>query len=123
MPVSLEGVRSLLGDELARVSDPARRVSLAALLLPPSKINLGWDYGMRGERLDCWHIGRSPDGGVLLVYCEQGFGPAFPWGFVFPLEDSMGMDSQWHSGLEDAAINAGLLPAPDGYEAPGPRCG
>ncbi len=31
------------------------------------------------------------------------------------------MDSQWHSALEDAAINAGLLPAPPGYEVPGPR--
>ncbi len=35
----------------------------------------------------------------------------------------MGMDSQWHSGLEDAVINAGFLPAPPGYESPGPRDG
>lgn len=117
------GVRQLLDEELSRVSALERRASLSALLIPPSRIKLGWNYGEQGERLDCWLVGRSPDHDVLLLYCAQGFGPSFPWGFVFPPEDSMGMDSQWHSGLEDAAINAGLLSAPPGYQAPGPRGG
>ena len=33
-------------------------------------------------------------------------------GFIFPADDSLGMDSQWHSRLEDAAISAGLEPPP-----------
>lgn len=111
----------LLDAELERVSATERRTSLAALLVPPARLNLAWDYGAEGERLDCWLVGQSPGRDVLLVYCEQGFGPSFPWGFVFPPEDSMGMDSQWHSSLEDAAINAGLLEAPPGYCVPGPR--
>src|SRR3954447_9571635 len=104
MPVDLGDIQKLIGEELARVSAPERRACLSALLVPPSKIRLGWDYGEPGERLDCWLTGRSTDQDVLLVYCTKGFGPSFPWGFLFAAEDSMGMDSQWHSGLEDAAI-------------------
>ena len=114
-------ITSLIGGELARIADPARRSRLQALLQQPARLSLAWDYGQVDEHFDCWQVGRSPDGRVLLVYCERGFGPAFPWGFVFADEGSMGMDSQWHSGLEDAAIVAGLLPAPAGYEVPGPR--
>ncbi len=114
-------IASLVRDELARVGDPNRRSALEALLQSPARLSLAWDYGKEGERFDCWQVGCSPERGVLLVYCERGFGPAFPWGVVFGEEGSMGMDSQWHSGLEDAAVFAGLLPAPAGYEAPGPR--
>ncbi|QOV87369.1 hypothetical protein IPV69_13825 [Humisphaera borealis] len=112
---------ALINSELSRVCDPAQCGRLQGLLQPPSLLSLAWDYGRPDERFDCWQVGRSLCGRVLLVYCESGFGPSFPWGFVSAAEGSMGMDSQWHSGLEDAAIGAGLLPAPAGYEAPGPR--
>ena len=114
-------IDSLVAGELARVGDPTRRSSLRALLQHPARLSLAWDYGQLDERFNCWQVGCSPDRRVLLVYCERGFGPDFPWGFVFADEGSMGMDSQWHSGLADAAIVAGLLPAPAGYEVPGPR--
>lgn len=111
----------LVDRELSRIGDPARRAGLEALLQPPGGLTLAWDYGTENERFDCWQVGCSPDRRALLVYCERGFGPEFPWGFVFADEGSMGMDSQWHSGLEDAGIVAGLLPAPAGYQVPGPR--
>jgi hypothetical protein len=117
----IDSVIDLLEGELVRVTDSVRREKLKALLVPPRQVSLPWDYGRGGERFDCWHVGQSQDGGTWLVYCEQGFGPAFPWGFVFPAFDSLGMDSQWHVSLEDAAIGAGLLDAPDGYEVPGVR--
>lgn len=111
----------LVSAELSRVVEPNRRTDLASLFVAPVPLQLGWNYGEEGARFNCWQVGQSRDGGVLLVYCDQGFGPAFPWGFIFPEEDSLGMDCQWHSGLEDAAINAGLIAAPSGYEVPGPR--
>jgi hypothetical protein len=116
-------IESLVEAELARVADPARRGDLRALLQPPARVSLAWDYGHADERFDCWLVGRSlyPERPVLLVYCDRGFGPDDPWGFVFADEGSIGMDCQWHSGLEDAAIVAGLLPAPAGYQVPGPR--
>ena len=113
-----DDISNLVQSELRRLTDPQRRISLEGLLNLPRKLSLAWDYGREGERFDCWCVGQSPNGNIWLVYCTQGFGPDYPWGFVFPHSDSLGMDSQWHLGLEDAAICAGLLDAPEGYEVP-----
>lgn len=91
MADSLLELASLVDSELSRVSDPERRKALAALLNAPIPLRLNWNYGTGGERLNCWQVGRSPDGEVILAYCKKGFGPTFPWGFVFPEEDSLGM--------------------------------
>jgi hypothetical protein len=107
--------------ELALVHDLDRRERLRQLLLPPHPRNVGWDYGVAGERHEVWIVGQSADAQIALCYAEQGFGPSSPWGFIFPADDSLGMDSQWHSRLEDAAICAGLIQAPPGYRVPGPR--
>jgi hypothetical protein len=52
----------------------------------------------------------------MLVYCDQGFGPGIPWGFLFtrdPMSTTMGMDSQWNWYLEEAFVRSGLWP--DGF--------
>lgn len=116
-----EALSKLIVSELERVSDQNRRLQLAALLVEPRLISLSWDYNPPGTRFDCWHVGQAPSGDIWLVYCDTGFGPSFPWGFVFPKEDSIGNDGQWHAGLEDIAVNCGLLEAPAGYQSPGPR--
>jgi hypothetical protein len=102
-------VSKLVRLELNRVAEPGRRASLEALLIQPRKLSLAWEYGQSGERFDSWCVGKAPSGDVLLVYCLQCFGPSFPWGFVFSETGSLGNDGQWHSGLEDAAIGAGLM--------------
>ena len=56
-----------------------------------------------------WIVAQSAGGEVALAYSAVGFGPDFPWGCVAVTADSCGMDSEWHSGLEDAAIHAGFL--------------
>jgi hypothetical protein len=121
MAVPVEDLRSLVESELRRIDDPDRRLRLQGLLSAPTLRSVAWDYGSEGERHDVWIVGRSPDGAILLAYSDIGFGPAFPWGGIVEAEDSAGMDSQWHSGLEDAAICFRLLEAPPGYEVPGPR--
>jgi hypothetical protein len=114
-------VAVLIKSGLDRVSDQSRRASLEKLLIEPRQLSLHWEYGLEGLRFNCWHVGQSLNGEIWLLYCEQGFGPSFPWGFVFPPSKSLGNDGQWYSGLEDATIGAGLLKAPAGYESPGPR--
>jgi hypothetical protein len=121
MAIGVEDLLLLIEDELRRVSDPDRRRRLQSLLSAPTPRSVAWNYGSEGERHNVWIVGRSPDGDVLLAYSDVGFGPAFPWGGIIEVEDSAGMDSQWHSGLEDAAVCFGLLGAPPGYEVPGPR--
>jgi hypothetical protein len=122
--MNLDEIRRLVDSELAEATDAGERDRLAALLATPEQIKLDWEYGKAGEQLSCWRVGRSPEENpcrLWLVYCQQGFGPSFPWGFVETDSASMGIDAQWHSSLVAAAICCGLLPPPPGYEAPGPR--
>jgi hypothetical protein len=111
-------IQRLVEIDLSKVSDPTRRSVLAAILIPPQPLYLNWEYGESGERFKCWLVGLSPDGTYRLVYCDNGFGPEYPWGYVDATENSIGMDCQWHIGLEHAAIGAGLLDAPPNYEVP-----
>lgn len=114
----LNDIHGLVAAELSNVADPARRNALKAVLVPPQRLSLKWGYGQPGERYDCWLVGLSPNGQLRLMYCERGFGPDYPWGIVPVAEERMGMDCDWHVGLEHAAINAGILPPPDNYEIP-----
>jgi hypothetical protein len=121
MTVSVEELNVLVAEELRCLSDPARRRQLQIYLHAPELISVAWDYGQPNERHDVWIVGQSRDGELLLVYSDVGFGPQFPWGSIRRGADSLGMDSQWHSGLEDAAICCRLLGTPPGYVVPGPR--
>jgi hypothetical protein len=121
MSVNVDEIRGLIAEEIVKVKDPKQRNLLKTLIATPYLRRIRWQYGSNDEHREVWVVGQSGDGAVALVYDDGGFGPAFPWGFIFPGENSLGMDAQWHSGLEDAAIAAGLLNAPAGYVVPGPR--
>jgi hypothetical protein len=109
MERSPDEIESLAIAEVGRIGDPARRARASALLTRPAVQSIEWDYGVPGERLDCWVVGARRDGRVMVVYCDAGFGPERPWGFVHPDEDSAGMASQWHASLEEALAAAGML--------------
>ena len=110
-------IQYLIKSELAKIADP-RTAALNAVLTPPLLLSLKWGYGNPGEQYRCWLVGLSPNGSDRLVYCEKGFGPSYPWGIVGIADDWMGMDCQWHVGLEHAAIGAGILIGPPNYEVP-----
>jgi len=125
--VDSERVKALVAQELSTVSDPYRREALGALLLPePRHEERDWDYGAPGERYPYWVVAEAPERGIILVYCEQGFGPEFPWGFLFtdptgqlaPEELTLGMDAQWNWYLEEAFVRSGLWPGPLGLDEP-----
>jgi len=97
--------------ELALIDDPRRAESLKAILVEPRQEVRDWDYGVPGTRYPYWVVAESHDRGILLVYCEHGFGPEMPWGFLLadnPEEITLGMDSQWGWYLEEAFIRSGL---------------
>lgn len=108
MTKTREEVEALVAAELDRVVDPARRAELHRHLARPELVTLGWEYGPPDE-LSCWLVGVRGDGRLHLVYNDDGFGPDLPWGAVFAASSSMGMDAQWSSRLEGAAIKAGIL--------------
>ncbi len=120
MTSDIAKIKALVDEELACILPIERRNELATFLREPRAATLGWDYGAPDERVPVWIVGQSTDL-AALVYSDTGFGPDFPWGYVLLSLDSCGMDSQWHSGLEDAAIAAGFLSVPPGYVVPGPR--
>lgn len=109
MERSPDDIQSLTTAELGRIRDPGLRARAAAILTRPKVQSIEWDYGVPGERLDCWVVGMRSDGQLAVVYCDAGFGPERPWGFVFPDEGSVGMASQWHASLEEALAAAGVL--------------
>ena len=107
-------IRDLVREQIAMVSDSARRRALEALVLDEPRLEeRPWDYGKPGEHLPYWVVAEEPGRGIILVYCDEGFGPEFPWGFLFTGDarwSSLGMDSQWAWYLEEAFVRAGLWP-------------
>ena len=111
-------MKALVSSELERVPETDCKDRLARLVVEPTFVALAWEYGAIGATRMCCVVARLEDGDQALVYCEDGFGPREPWGAVSLGAASMGGDDQWYGSLYDAAIGAGLCPAPDGYEVP-----
>ncbi|HEV8581928.1 MAG TPA: GNAT family N-acetyltransferase [Thermoanaerobaculia bacterium] len=94
----------------AIVADPARREALRAILIEPVLGERSWSYGAPDERFQYWAVAEVPEREIELAYCEQGFGPEFPWGFLYFRDPSLGMDAQWNWYLEEAFMRANLWP-------------
>jgi hypothetical protein len=111
---TLDKFRALVARELSLVEPPARREALGALVMEPRLEERTWEYAepSEPERYPCWVVAEAPARGILVVYCEHGFGPERPWGILRRANDSLGMDSECCSRFEDAAIGAGLLDEP-----------
>jgi len=116
-------VKALVAEQLAMIEHAARRDALRALLLPEPRLEVrAWDYGASDERYPYWVVAEARERSILLAYCEQGFGPEFPWGFLFMENDSraesLGMDAQWNWYLEEAFVRSGLWPGRLGADEP-----
>ena len=97
-----DDLQHLVELELGRMPENVRR-KLEHLLCKPTQITLKWDYSSVPTQVLCWLVAESEMKNVRLVYSDHGFGPSFPWGYVATAATSLGMDSQLHSGLLDAA--------------------
>jgi len=106
-----EHIRSFVERELHIIDDLQRRSELEKLLVEPRMETREWGYGERDVRYPYWVVAESPSRELMLVYCEFGFGPGMPWGFLFTSEGSnpsLGMDAQWCWYLEEAFVRSGL---------------
>jgi hypothetical protein len=104
-------IRTLVAQQLATIRDPARREALTSLLVEPRAEEREWDYGAPEQQYPYWVVAEAQSRAVILVYCEHGFGPQSPWGFLFtdkPEFATLGMDSQWDRSLEGAFNRSGL---------------
>ena len=103
-----ETVRDILEAEIERITDPSVLARVRDLLVEPTPVNRGWDYGSPGETFTCWTVLAHPESNTGIAYCEQGFGPSNPWGLVFLSgpHAGIGMDSGWYDTLEAAVRNS-----------------
>lgn len=109
--ISIDELQLLIARELAWIELPERRAALEAVLVEPRLEEREWDYGAPGEKCSYWVVAEAPDNRLILVWCDEGFGPTFPWGFlstIEPHDTSLGMDSQWSCYLEEAFVRSGL---------------
>ena len=123
--VSKEEVAALVAEQVALIEDSDRRDLLLRLLVEPRVEEREWDYGEEGERYPYWVVAESPEHHLILVYCEQGFGPESPWGWLYNGESeceeelaSLGMDAQWEWYLESALTNSGIWRGPYSPDEP-----
>lgn len=110
-------VMALVAEQVEMIADTRRRDALRSLLLPePRREVRDWDYGASGVRYPYWVVAESVERGIILVHCSEGFGPEFPWGFLFTGAPAnaermtLGMDSQWSWYLEEAFVRSGPWP-------------
>jgi len=102
---------SLMDTEIAAIGDSTLRQRVQETRIVPTPLRCAWDYGEwggePGKTYECWKV-LAPPGRVGVVYSEQGFGPRCPWGLIWQDEDlpDMGPDSNWFSGLAEAAVEA-----------------
>ena len=111
-------VRELVARELSLIENTSRREALRALLVDPREDTRYWNYGAPEQRYPYWVVAESAEPPMMLVYCEHGFGPEMPWGFLMTGgsgHDSLGIDAQWDWSLEGAFVYSGLWEGPIAY--------
>lgn len=99
-----KAVTDLVERELAGVRDPAVLRLVDRLRVEPYLIERDWNYGAPGQKYDCWTILEHPPSNTGIAYCEEGFGPRYPWGLVAMSGPYMSMDMSdgWFASLEQA---------------------
>jgi hypothetical protein len=117
------GVRALIGEELAKISDEKLKRTLNELWVAPRACLLDWDYGhphteFSEPRYPGFIVAEFPESGTGIAFSEYGSGPTYPWVLLWLKRPGYGMDSQWFASLE-AAFRESMAwdePAPPGYE-------
>jgi hypothetical protein len=97
-------ITAALDEDLRNLRDPRVRAHIETFRLPaPTPIRLAWDYGKPDETFDGWLVFDDREQRCGIAYCDEGFGPATPWGLVNTSEacPSMGMDCDWFSRFMD----------------------
>ena len=84
----------------------------------PRRLLQTWIYG--AETHSCWIV--AEESNYQMVYCEAGFGPAFPWSTQPKGTSKPGMDGEWCAYLYEAFITSSLWnrEIPGGFELMGP---
>lgn len=102
MALTASEISTLVATQLDHVTNPQAAILIRRLLVPPRCEFRAWNYGPP-SLLPCWIVLEHTPSGTGVAYCEQGFGPSFPWGLLWISGEnlSMGMDDAWFESLEE----------------------
>ncbi len=110
MSITSIQLQSLIEAELASMRDVRVISHIKSLLVEPTEILRGWDYGTPGQVYPCWAVLNHIRSNTGIAYCEFGFGPKNPWGLVTLSGSSgmmsMGMDSGWFKSFIQAYFDS-----------------
>jgi hypothetical protein len=101
-------IRALVARELSIITNVKRRQALELLLIAPVLRERAWDYGPIDQDFSYWCVAETPNREIEFAYCENGFGPTFPWGWLYQKDPTLGSDAQWNWYLEEAYMRSGV---------------
>ncbi len=91
-------MNAIIGDAFELLPKDQRDF-LAATRIPLRKQTLNWEYG-DNESNEAWIFADFQERNVVAACCLGGFGSmGSPWGLVFFLKSSFGMDRDWYRSL------------------------
>lgn len=115
-----EDIQATLSAQVDEIDQPELAACVKDHLVRPRLEDREWDYGVEGQTFPCWICLEDRDLNTAIAFCDEGFGPADPWGLISidGKHTSMGMDSGWFATLEDAVRDSMFWDGenPDGYE-------
>jgi hypothetical protein len=111
MSIEPETLKRLIADELNAVADARITTRIRELLVEPTMVLRGWDYGPSGQLYPCWTVLEDISSDTGIAYCEQGFGPKTPWGLVWlgrrcDRPASIGQDCGWFKSFTEAFLDS-----------------
>lgn len=104
MPLTPADLTKAIEHEISLISQPELVDCIRRHLIQPRCEEREWDYGAPGRTYPSWIFAEDPASNTAFAFCEEGFGPAEPWGLLSlrGAHVSMGRDDAWFSQLEDA---------------------
>jgi hypothetical protein len=116
-----EEVDEILVSEISKIAQPDLITTIESRRITPRSEIRDWDYSPKDAQYECWVCVEDISSKSCVAYCQEGFGPTYPWGLLELHGDnaSLGMDAQWYRTLEDAVRAASFWAGinPIGYEA------
>lgn len=95
--------------EFERFADPTLVLALRSFLIAPRLELRTWEWTSEGAKFPTWVVAESPNYDYGIVYSENGFGPANPWGLIFSSQANFGADYCWYCSLEAAFLDSRLI--------------
>ena len=113
-------ISTLIETEISKICQLELIEAVSRNRIEPRVEDRDWDYGEPDQTFPCWIVLEDKSRNVAVAFCDQGFGPAYPWGLLFVSgpDMSMGTDASWFLSLEDAVRSSSLWTGanPPGFE-------